>query len=87
MATSGHFVTMLGVFSFYLMILDSKIEKKNIINLNSLIPRFNKRVIYYIGKITYLSICSKNLSLSIPSINSFKLFNSISGMNLSMFFI
>lgn len=51
MATSGHFVTMLGVLSFYFMLLDSHIEKKLSIYLHTIIPRFNKRSLYYIGKI------------------------------------
>lgn len=51
MATAGHFVTMLGVLSFYFMLLDSHIEKKVYIYLHTLVPRFNKRVLYYLGKL------------------------------------
>lgn len=67
MATSGHFITMLGVCSFYLMILDSKIEKKMISVLSSLVPRLNKRAIYYLGKLIYFTIQTKNLSYRIPT--------------------
>jgi len=41
----------LGVLAFYFMILDSHIEKKLYIYLHTLVPRFNKRSLYYIGKI------------------------------------
>ena len=51
MATVGHLVTMSGVMFFYLMLLDSHLEKKLYIYLNTLIPRFNKRVLYYLGKL------------------------------------
>lgn len=51
MATAGHFVTMLGVLSFYFMLLDSHIEKKLYMYLHTLVPRFNKRSLYYIAKI------------------------------------
>ncbi len=50
MATVGHLVTMIGVLGFYFMLLDSKIEKKTTVNLSTLVPRFNKRHNYYIGK-------------------------------------
>ena len=50
MATVGHFITMLGVFAFYIMILDSHLEKKVYSYLHTLVPRFNKRILYYIGK-------------------------------------
>lgn len=50
MATVGHLVTMIGVLGFYFMILDSKVEKKTSVNLSTLVPRFNKRHNYYIGK-------------------------------------
>jgi len=50
MATTGHFITMIGVLGFYFMILDSKLEKKFTIYLMTLVARFNKRANYYIGK-------------------------------------
>ena len=47
MATSGHFITMIGVFGFYAMLLESHIERKVGVYLNTLIPRLNHRVTYY----------------------------------------
>ena len=51
MATAGHLVTMIGVLAFYIMILDSHIEHKTATYLVSILPRFNKRVNYYLGKL------------------------------------
>ncbi len=59
MATSGHFVTMTGVFFFYFMFLDSKMEKKTTTYLHSLVARFNKRANYYVGKLVHLNINNK----------------------------
>lgn len=42
---------MLGVFAFYLMLLDSKLEKKTAIFIHNIVARFNKRITYYLGKI------------------------------------
>lgn len=51
MATGGHFLTMLGVMGFYSMLLDSHIEKKLTTYIITIIPRLNKRAIYYLGKL------------------------------------
>lgn len=51
MSTAGHFLTMLGVLGFYFMLLDSHLEKRMSIYLMTLVPRFNKRVNYYWGKL------------------------------------
>lgn len=56
MATVGHFITMLGVFAFYCMILDSKLERKTAAILHTLVPRFNKRPLYYLGKLVYFKL-------------------------------
>lgn len=53
MATAGHLVTMLGVLSFYIMLIDAKIEKKLPSNIHPLSPRYNKRITYYILKCNY----------------------------------
>ena len=55
MSTAGHFLTMLGVVAFYFIILDSHIEKKITQYLSTLVPRFNKRVLYYVGKLINFS--------------------------------
>jgi len=39
MASAGHFVTLVGVFFFFLMLLDSHIEKKIATPLSLGIPR------------------------------------------------
>ena len=53
MATSGHFLTMIGVCAFYAMLLESHIERKVSVYLHTLMPRFNHRVTYYIYKLIY----------------------------------
>ena len=59
MATAGHFVTMTGVFFFYVTLYDSHKEKKLGTMLNFGIPRLNKRILYYLHKITYLAYNTK----------------------------
>lgn len=59
MSTSGHFITLIGIVFFFFMILDSHIERKLSIPSSLSIPRFNKRVSYYIFKINYLSLITK----------------------------
>lgn len=54
MATAGHFVTMLGVLAFYFVLLDSKLEKKMLMLLITLIARLNKRANYYLAKLLEL---------------------------------
>lgn len=69
MATAGHFVTMVGVCCFYLMLLDAHKAGKTFTNPTLFIPRFNKRVLYYLYKITQLQIHYKTFK-NIPSKNS-----------------
>lgn len=54
MATAGHFVTMVGVCCFYLALFDAHRNGKTVANHNLLIPRFNKRVLYYVFKVAQL---------------------------------
>lgn len=79
MSTSGHFITLLGVFFFFLMILDSHFEHRLAVPLSLGIPRWNKRVIYYIFKIRYLHFYNKkflfNPNISIKKLLSKKYFN------------
>jgi hypothetical protein len=65
MATAGHFVTMTGVVFFYIMFYDSHREKKVSAALSLMVPRINKRVLYYIHKIIYLCIQLKKYA-SLP---------------------
>jgi len=62
MATTGHFVTMTGVLFFYIMLFDSHREKKVSVALSLMIPRINKRVLYYLHKIAYLALQRKKYS-------------------------
>lgn len=60
MATMGHFVTLTGVIFFFFMIIDSHVEKR-VVTVNNLgLPRWHKRVIYYIFKIRFLQNFYKN---------------------------
>lgn len=68
MATAGHLVTMTGVLFFYITIYDSHREKKLGTPLNFMVPRVNKRVLYYIHKITHLIVEKKKHS-NIPNKN------------------
>jgi hypothetical protein len=55
MATAGHFVTMTGVLFFYYVLFDSSKEKKVATFITLMIPRINKRILYYLHKIIYLA--------------------------------
>lgn len=68
MSTAGHFVTLVGVFFFFLMLLDSHIERRVATPLTLGIPRWNKRISYYIFKIRYLQLTSKKLN-RLPNYN------------------
>jgi heme/copper-type cytochrome/quinol oxidase subunit 1 len=62
MSTSGHFVTLAGVIFFFCMLFDSHLEKRVAIPTNLGIPRWYKRVEYYMFKIRYLQIVNKQSS-------------------------
>lgn len=68
MSTAGHFVTLIGVFFFFLMLLDSHIERRIATPLTLGVPRWNKRISYYIFKIRYLQLTSKKLN-RLPNYN------------------
>ena len=61
MSTVGHLVTMVGVFAFYLAIFEAHYEKKLNIYLHTIVARYNKRILYYLYKITYLQVINKSL--------------------------
>ena len=71
MSTAGHFITLTGIFFFCVMLLDSHIERRIATPISLGIPRWNKRVSYYIFKIRYLQYTNRKL-MRIPnySINS-----------------
>ena len=75
MASVGHFVTLVGVFFFFLMMLDSHIEKKVATPLSLGIPRWHKRIQYYIFKIRYLQYMNKRLSI-LPNVEIRKILSS-----------
>jgi heme/copper-type cytochrome/quinol oxidase subunit 1 len=68
MSSSGHLITLLSILFFFLMLLDSHIEKKPA-TINHLgIPRWHKRVLYYTYKIRYLQYTNKKL-INLPNKN------------------
>jgi hypothetical protein len=66
MATTGHLITLMGFFFFFVTLLDSHIERRVLISNNLGIPRFHKRIQYYIFKITYLQYTNKQ-AIRIPN--------------------
>lgn len=75
MATTGHLITMMGVVFFFLMILDSHIEKKVAVHSPLGKPRWHKRIQYYIFKIRYLQMVNKKLN-KLPNMTIRKLIKS-----------
>ena len=69
MATAGHFVTMVGVCCFYLALFDAHRLGKTATSPTLLIPRFNKRVLYYVFKITQIQQHSKTF-VNLPTMGS-----------------
>ena len=61
MATTGHFITMTGVMFFFFMFFDSHVEKRIAIPLVLGIPRWHKRLQYYLFKIRSLQFNQKKL--------------------------
>lgn len=62
MASVGHFTTLIGVIFFFIMLLDSHIERRVVVHSTLGIPRWHKRVNYYMFKIRYLMLSKKQLS-------------------------
>lgn len=63
MSTAGHFITLIGAIFFFFMLLDSHIERRIQTPLSLGIPRWHKRVNYYIFKIRYLQLNNKKISV------------------------
>jgi hypothetical protein len=61
MASVGHLITLIGVMFFFLMLLDSHIERRVAVYSTLGIPRWHKRVNYYMFKIRYLMLVKKQL--------------------------
>lgn len=64
LSSIGHLLTIISGVFFFLMLADSAIERKLATNINFGIPRFNKRVLYYIYKITFLQVNQRTLKTS-----------------------
>jgi len=62
MASVGHLTTLLGVLFFFLMLLDSHIERRIAVHSTLGIPRWHKRILYYIYKIRYLQYVNKKIN-------------------------
>jgi len=62
MASVGHLTTLIGVIFFFFMLLDSHIEKRVAVHSTLGMPRWHKRVIYYIFKIRYLQLVNKRIN-------------------------
>ncbi len=62
MSTAGHLVTMVGIVFFFLMLLDSHIERRLATPITLGVPRWNKRISYYVFKIRYLQYTNKRLN-------------------------
>lgn len=61
MASTGHMIALVGAIFFFFMILDSHIEKRVVIYSTLGLPRWHKRVQYYLYKIRYLQLTNKQL--------------------------
>lgn len=66
MSSVGHFITLVSIIFFFCMLLDSHIERRVATYSTLGIPRWHKRINYYIFKIRYLQITSKKL-INIPN--------------------
>jgi heme/copper-type cytochrome/quinol oxidase subunit 1 len=68
MSTTGHLVTLMGVVFFFFMLLDSHIERRAATPHHLGLPRWHKRIAYYVYKIRYLQYTNKRLS-RLPNYN------------------
>lgn len=62
MASVGHFVVLVSLAFFFIAILDSHVERRVAVHSTLGLPRWHKRVIYYIFKIRYLQLVNKKLN-------------------------
>jgi len=63
LSSIGHILTIISGAFFFLMLLDSFIEQRIATNLTFGMPRFNKRVLYYIYKVTFLQYMDRQINL------------------------
>ena len=62
MASTGHMITLVGIIFFFLMLLDSHIERRVVVYSTLGLPRWHKRVQYYLFKIRYIQYVNKKLT-------------------------
>jgi len=62
MSTTGHMITLVGITFFYITMIDAHIERKMAIPTTLGIPRWHKRVQYYLFKIRYLQLHNKKFN-------------------------
>ena len=68
MSTTGHFITLTGIIFFFIMLFDSHIERKLHTTSTLGVPRWYKRVNYYIFKVRYLQYTKSKLKF-LPGYN------------------
>ena len=68
MASTGHLITCLGIAFFFIMLLDSHLERRVVVYSGLGLPRWHKRIQYYIFKIRYLQLNNKRLN-KLPNYN------------------
>jgi len=61
-ASGGHFITMSGILFFFIMFLDTHLERRSAVYHSLGIPRWHKRINYYSYKIRFLQHFSKNIN-------------------------
>lgn len=71
MSTAGHFITLIGTTFFFIMFLDSHIERRLSIPTTLGLPRWHKRILYYVFKIRYLQLMNKKF-YRYPNYNMYK---------------
>jgi hypothetical protein len=69
MSTAGHFITLIGIIFFFIMIIDSHIERRVATPSSLGIPRFHKRISYYLFKIRYIQYNKRKYS-KIPAFST-----------------
>jgi len=74
MASVGHFTTLIGITFFFFMLLDSHIDRRVVVHSTLGIPRWHKRIQYYLFKIRYLQFVNKRLN-RLPKSNARILLN------------
>ena len=63
MASTGHMITLMGAIFFFFMLLDSHIEKRVVVYSTLGLPRWHKRIQYYLFKIRYLQLVNKQINI------------------------